>query len=220
MRFGEIKDLVEGTADAAFALDPNGFIVAWNESASELFGFKETEALGKSCKQIIQGVDECGRACTENCTILQRARNHQPLKNYDIQVNANGRQQWCNVSVIIVNGSNSTNPHTIHIVRQSDIQKRFELLVRDFVLNETSLPSVNLSEILTTKKAPSSVTDLTNREIEILKLLAKGLTSVKIAEQLFISRSTTNNHIQHIIKKLNAHSRLEAVRRAEQAGLI
>ncbi|MCC6328799.1 MAG: response regulator transcription factor, partial [Acidobacteria bacterium] len=37
---------------------------------------------------------------------------------------------------------------------------------------------------------------------------------------LHISRNTVDNHIQHILKKLNAHSRLEAVRRAELSGLI
>ncbi|MBX7172265.1 MAG: LuxR C-terminal-related transcriptional regulator [Pyrinomonadaceae bacterium] len=220
MRLGEIKNLVEGTGDAAFALDSNGFIVAWNKAAAELFGLTKNKVVGLACKNVIQGVDECGRACTENCTIQQRARNHQPLKNYDIQINANGRKQWCNVSVLIVDEKNSTNPYTVHIVRQSDIQKRFELLVRDFVINETSLPSVNVNEILATKSAPSSVTELTKREIEILKLLSKGEKTAEIADKLFISRTTANNHIQHIMKKLAAHSRLEAVRRAEQAGLI
>lgn len=220
MRLGEIKNLVEGTGDPAFALDSNGFIVAWNKAAAELFGLTKNKVIGLACKNVIQGVDECGRACTENCTIQQRARNHQPLKNYDIQINANGKKQWCNVSVLIVDEKNSTNPYTVHIVRQSDIQKRFELLVRDFVINETSLPSVNVNEILSTKTAPSSVTDLTKREIEILKLLSKGEKTSEIADKLFISRTTANNHIQHIMKKLAAHSRLEAVRRAEQAGLI
>lgn len=220
MRLGEIKNLVEGTADPAFALDSNGLIVAWNKSAKELFGLTKEKAIGMSCKNVIQGVDECGMSCTENCTIQQRARNHQPLKNYDIRVNANGKRQWCNVSVIIVNELNSKNPYTIHIVRPSDIQKRFELLVRDFVVNETSLPTVNVSEILSTKSSPSSAADLTKREIEILKLLAKGEKTSNIAEKLFISKTTANNHIQHIMKKLAAHSRLEAIRRAEQAGLI
>jgi DNA-binding CsgD family transcriptional regulator len=41
-----------------------------------------------------------------------------------------------------------------------------------------------------------------------------------IAKQLQISPTTVNNHIQHILKKLNAHTRLEALRRAERAGLI
>ncbi len=220
MRFGEIRKLVEGTADAAFALAPNGLIAAWNQAATELFGLREGEVIGKSCNEVLHGVDECGRVCGENCTIRQRAQTHQPLKSYDIQVQTGGKRQWCNVSIIIIDEAASTNPYTLHIVRPSDMQKRFELLMRDFVVSETSLPSVNIGEILSSKKTPTAATDLTKREFEILRLLAKGETTAGIADRLFISRTTTNNHVQRIIKKLGAHSRLEAVRRAEQAGLI
>jgi DNA-binding NarL/FixJ family response regulator len=52
---------------------------------------------------------------------------------------------------------------------------------------------------------------LTPREREILQLLAKGYSTRKIAEQLTISVNTTRNHIQHLLQKLNVHSRLEAV---------
>ena len=220
MRFSEIRKLVEGTADAAFALAPNGQIAAWNRAATELFGLSEAEAVGKTCSEVLHGIDECGRVCSENCTIRQRAQTHQPLKNYDIQLQTGGKRQWCNVSVVIIDEPASTHPYTLHIVRPADMQKRFELLMRDFVVSETNLPSVNIGEIFSNKKTPTAATDLTKRELEILRLLAKGETTAKIADQLFISRTTTNNHIQHIIKKLGAHSRLEAVRRAEQAGLI
>lgn len=193
---------------------------AWNMAATELFGLSEKDALGKDCGQVLRRVDECGRTCSENCTIQQRAKNHHPVRNYDIQIQTKDSRQWCNISVIIVDEAASTNPYTIHIIRPSDIQKRFELLVCDFVVSETSLPTVNVSEIFSGKKSPTSATDLTKREIEILRILAKSETSAAIAQKLFISRATANNHIQRIMKKLAAHSRLEAVRRAEQAGLI
>lgn len=220
MRFEEIKKIVAGTADAAFALDPNGLVAAWNNSAVSVFGFSESEAIGKSCHQILRGIDECGQNCAENCTIRQQAQNFQPLKSYDIQLQANGSRRWFNVSVLIIEESKSVKPYTIHIARPADLQKRFELLMRDFVVKETSLPAVNVDEILTAKKTPTNATDLSKREVEILKLMAQGTSSQKIAEQLFISRTTVNNHVQHILKKLNAHTRLEAVRRAEQAGLV
>jgi PAS domain S-box-containing protein len=220
MKIGEIRKLVAGTADAAFALDTNGLIVAWNKSAIELFGIAEKSALGKSCNEILHGVDECGRSCGDDCTILQQARNHQPLKSYDIQINANGKSQWCNISVLIVEENSSTSPFTVHIARPADLRKRFELLMRDFVVKETSLPTVNVDEILTAKSTPTNFTELTKREIEILRFLAKGSTTKKISEKLFISPTTVNNHVQHIMQKLNAHSRLEAVRRAEQARLL
>jgi len=61
---------------------------------------------------------------------------------------------------------------------------------------------------------------LTDRELEILRLLGKGSTTSEVADQLHISRTTVNNHVQHILRKLDAHTRLEAIRRAEHAGLI
>ena len=220
MRLVDIENLVNGTGDAAYALDQNGFIVAWNKAATDFFGLEKESAIGQACHKITQGIDDCGRSCSSSCTILKCASNHQPLKSYDIQFKVKDKQQWCNVSVLIVGDFKSTKPYTVHIIRLADMQKRFELLIRDFVVNETSLPKVNVSEILVNKNSPSRATDLTKREIEILTHLAKGKTTAAIAEQLFISRTTANNHIQHIMKKLSAHSRLEAVRRAEQAGLI
>lgn len=220
MRLLEIRKLVDSTADAAFALSPDGSIVAWNRAATSLLGIVEKNALGKTCAEALHGTDECGRNCSENCTILERARNHVPMSNYDLQISVVDRRIWCNVSVLIIDDPALENPYTVHIMRPSDIQKRFEMLVRDFVVQETSLPAVNMNEIMSAKRAPTAAIDLTNREKEVLEMLGRGIPTSEIAETLFISRTTANNHIQHIMKKLSAHTRLEAVRRAEQAGLI
>ena len=53
-----------------------------------------------------------------------------------------------------------------------------------------------------------------------MRLLAAGTPTNEIAEQLHISPVTVNNHIRHILTKFGAHTRLEAIRRAEHAGLI
>lgn len=220
MNIGEIQKLVDGTADPAFAIDSLGLIAAWNQAAVDLFGYKENEVIGRFCGEVVQGHDECGRACSKDCTIPELARNRQPLRSYDIQVTANGKRQWCNVAVLRAEGTKTDSFYTVHIARPADIQKRFEILVRDFVVNETNLPAVNVSEILSAKRTPTSLTEFSKRETEILRYLAKGSTSASIAAELFISRTTVNNHVQRILKKLGAHTRLEAVRRAEKARLI
>ena len=61
---------------------------------------------------------------------------------------------------------------------------------------------------------------LTPREKEILQLMAQGLDNRAIAEKLFISFTTVRGHVQNILEKLEAHSKLEAVARANQYGLI
>lgn len=62
--------------------------------------------------------------------------------------------------------------------------------------------------------------DLTARELEILRLLQTGMTSPVIASTVFLSVNTVRNHVQNILMKLNAHSRLEAVSIANREGLL
>ncbi len=65
-----------------------------------------------------------------------------------------------------------------------------------------------------------AITRLTRRELEILQLLARGLNNDVISKQLYISPTTTRNHIQNILGKLGVHSKLEAVAYAVRAGYI
>jgi DNA-binding NarL/FixJ family response regulator len=66
----------------------------------------------------------------------------------------------------------------------------------------------------------STGTDLTPRELDILSLLARGLSNQGIADRLGISRNTVRNHVQSILAKLEAHSQLEAVSTAVREGII
>jgi DNA-binding NarL/FixJ family response regulator len=62
--------------------------------------------------------------------------------------------------------------------------------------------------------------DLTVRELEVLELLAEGLAGDAIASRLYLSPNTVRNHVQNLLPKLGAHSRLEAVSIATRAGLL
>jgi DNA-binding NarL/FixJ family response regulator len=62
--------------------------------------------------------------------------------------------------------------------------------------------------------------DLTPREREVLQLLSDGESKDQIGERLFLSPNTVRNHIQGVLSKLGAHSRLEAVAIAAREGLI
>jgi len=61
---------------------------------------------------------------------------------------------------------------------------------------------------------------LTDRELEVLKLVAKGLNNRDIAKELFISENTVKNHIRNILEKLQLHSRMEAVVYAVREKLL
>src|SRR5204862_5480617 len=124
--------------------------------------------------------------------------NHQ-IRNFDLQVRTPGGMKWCNVSVLVAEVNGSTLPHSIHIIREVDTGKRLELLVRDFIVSGTKLPPEEAQAMAAATRSPVREVELTGREHEILRLMAKGLTTGKIADQLHISRTTVNNHIQHIL---------------------
>ena len=67
---------------------------------------------------------------------------------------------------------------------------------------------------------PGLVERLTAREVEILVLLAAGMPNPRIAEQLVVSLDTVKKHVSHLLGKLGAANRTEAVTRARQLGLI
>ena len=62
--------------------------------------------------------------------------------------------------------------------------------------------------------------DLRPRELEVLELMASGSTNKVIASELFLSVNTVRNHVQNIFYKLDVHSKLEAVARAVQEGIL
>ncbi len=71
-----------------------------------------------------------------------------------------------------------------------------------------------------TKPLPHILEGLTAREVEVLRLLAQGLTDVQIAEQLVISPRTVNNHLTSIYSKIHVSSRSAATRYAMEHYLV
>lgn len=66
----------------------------------------------------------------------------------------------------------------------------------------------------------SNYEQLTGRELEILNLVAQGLSNREIAEQLFVSRYTVESHIKHIYRKLSVTKRTKAVSTARTLGIL
>ena len=67
---------------------------------------------------------------------------------------------------------------------------------------------------------PAVEKGISRREAEVLECLGKGMTTIQIAESLFVSENTVKTHIRHILDKLEASNRAEAVSKAARLGLI
>jgi DNA-binding NarL/FixJ family response regulator len=74
--------------------------------------------------------------------------------------------------------------------------------------------------LLERETRPRPLEPLTARELEVLQLLAEGASTSQASEQLGISSATLRAHVQAILRKLGAHSRLEAVAEAARLGVI
>ncbi|NUR82596.1 MAG: response regulator transcription factor, partial [Nonomuraea sp.] len=72
----------------------------------------------------------------------------------------------------------------------------------------------------TARVGPTAAPGLSARELEVLGLVAEGLSNRQIAERLFISARTSGVHVSNIMAKLGAASRVEAAALARRTGLI
>ena len=76
-----------------------------------------------------------------------------------------------------------------------------------------------LSEAGSTPAVAGDTPRITERETEVLRLVAKGLSYKQIAERLFLSHRTVQNHVQNTLRKLQLHNRVQLVRYAIEQGL-
>jgi DNA-binding NarL/FixJ family response regulator len=67
---------------------------------------------------------------------------------------------------------------------------------------------------------PAELDELTERELEVLKLIAKGLSNGELAKELFLSEATVKTHVTRILMKLHLRDRVQAVVLAYESGLI
>ena len=218
----DVLELLAESQDGVYAVDMHQRIVLWNRGAERILGHRAEEVLGKRCYQVIGGLsEEEAWACGTNCAVILWARQGHVAPSQTVLTRTKDDQpRWIGVTHVLIPAEKrdlSTLVHVFHDVNDEVEAKRLIQSLRG-TLAKTS--TVSDSAALSAPDRSDSVDALTSRELDVLRLLARGLGTAAIAEALIVTHTTVRNHIQRILAKLGVHTRLEAVTAASQRGLL
>jgi len=211
-------ELVASTADAAFGTDEEGRVVIWNRAAEQLLGYRAAEVLGRPCHELLCGQDVFGnRYCDEDCPLVKMVHRREAIRHFRLSLRTeNGQVAQVQITIVVVPGPRPSQFTMLHLV-QPVVAAGAPALgqpVRAAAVTVASRPPAEAPA------PPSLQRPLTNREVEVLRLLSDGTGTEEIADSLFISVTTVRNHVQNILRKLDVHSKLEAVSFALHHRLI
>ena len=108
------------------------------------------------------------------------------------------------------------------LLKDVDLEKLHQAIITVYQGNILAEPVLlnQLSEAQLATFADNEITPLTDRELEILKLMAGGYSNREIAEAIFLAEGTVKNHVSNVLAKLNTRDRTRAVLKAMSAKLI
>lgn len=105
-------------------------------------------------------------------------------------------------------------------ISPDELAQAVRMVARGEVLVQPQIAGRLISRFGRQGRSGSSLVALTAREMEVLRLLARGLRNKEIAARLFVSERTVNFHLANIYQKLNVSGRTEALSKAHEQGLI
>jgi DNA-binding CsgD family transcriptional regulator len=212
--------IVAKSSTAAIATDAEDRVISLNEAARSLFGFEDGKIIGREFGRVFQPRDVFGNPLGYDYSLIfQMLESGRPFKNFECQLRkACGEYQRAEVSVVVVLGPCPDKYELAHIFWPRDRRRQADEVIAR-LLNTAEHPEVRgVGARLRDSSNGHSL--LTERQQEILRLVAGGKCGVEVAKQLNISPETVRNHMRNILSRLGVHSRAEAVSVAYQQHLI
>ena len=202
-----LDEALKRAGDGACAIRGDGRIALWNRAAERILGYTAREAVGRLCCDVFVGFDDSGnRLCYRGCHVMKLVEMGDPVQSFDMRTRTkSGHAVWINLSILAMPGNDEVDALTVHLFRDVTATKELVTLVHERLSSPPTAP-------------PGQA--LTRREVEVLRLVAGGANTRTMADRLHVSSSTVRNHVQNILEKLGAHSRLEAVAYATRHRLL
>jgi len=107
-----------------------------------------------------------------------------------------------------------------YILKDDDYVSQIDSIIRDLAAGQVYLSPQAYEALVLATRSQGKEHVLTEREVEILRLAKRGLPNPQIANSLHISPGTVRNHLSSIYRKLDVHSRHEALQIAEERHII
>lgn len=209
-------ELMSRSVDGVFALDARQTVTFWNQACETMTGIPATQAVGRCCHEVMKGHDLNGRPlCKCNCPLSALAKGGPPPSTLPMRIeHADGQKVQLKVSTLLVPSDSQGEWSVVHVMRHGRTHQPGGLTQAGL----DSEPAPVDGEACR-HRVPSGACLLTDREREVLRLLAWGSKTEAISEQLHLSPATVRNHIQRLMAKLDVHSRVEAAAYAHRHQL-
>jgi PAS domain S-box-containing protein len=209
--------------DGAFAVDGDQRIVYWNRAAERILGYYSGRTVGQPCYEVLNGKDaDSSLICHRHCDVGATALGGGQVPNFDMLVHTKlGDPRWLDVSTFVFpSNGQASGALVVHLFRDITPREQIEGLLQQVLAAADRLREKSEAPGFSPTPVADVSAELTEREREVLSLLARGASTADMARLLSISRSTVRNHVRNILDKFGVHSRIEAVLYAVKEGLI
>ena len=214
-----IEQIVERALGPAIATDSENRVLVLNQAARRLFAYRSNQVVaGKQLHEMLSITDIFGNPFKlDGQPFWELVTRGELVNSFEVHLSQpQGPSLRLSVTAVIVLGP-TADYSVIYLMRPIYRRRRAdEAIDRILSMSTEELRRIGV------ESTPKEEIDrpLTGRELEVLRLLAQGNSSEEIAHALNLSLFTVRSHIQHVLGKLEAHSKLEAVTKALRMRLI
>ena len=223
MNSDSLSMLLDSLQYGAYAVSLDQRIMYWNRSAERILGLQSREVVGRRCYDVLQGTTSGSLTpeCVGGCPSIRYLRaGLVPATTKLRMLTASGERKWIHVTPMVIGGAFRDAPIVVHLFDDGEEAEGLDRAKDTF---RDSLTGSG-KEVLSFPPPPAieagEGSDLSRRELEVLRLVALGWETPRIATDLGISRHTVRNHIRNLRHKLNAPTKLDAVVKGIRMGIL
>ena len=211
---------LQGASCGAYAVRLDQTIVFWNRAAERMLGHRAEDVIGGRCRDISGGAG-LAAGCEVGCASLTYVRAGVIPAPMKLNLLCSyGERKWVLVTPVVVAGADDGSPLIVYLLedseRAADPSHVEDTTSRHALQQGADSPPDRPQDPVEAVRYPR----LSRRELEVLRLVARGWGTERIAAELGISRNTVRNHVRNLRHKLEAKTMLDAVVKGVRLGLI